>query len=158
MKYFKCILVLVVMFVFYKVSSKVKETFVSKKDHSNPEKAGSIQQYNNVEDYSYRLLDMKTKAQCSLTKRNLAKYLTHVDPNPEKAGSLPHRLTNYADGVEVVSKLPSIDRDDFKRFPVYKHKKRKFPPIEQTNYYPYESILKPKLKKNTEPKPANLRE
>ena len=67
MKYFKCILVLVVVFMFYIVSSKVKETFVSKKDHSNPEKAGSIQQYNHVEDYSYRLLDMKTKAQCSLT-------------------------------------------------------------------------------------------
>jgi hypothetical protein len=158
MKYFKCILVLIVLFFFYKTMNQRKEPFALKNDHANPEKAGSIRRHNSPEDYSYLLLDMQTLGKCSLTKRNISKHLTHVKPNPEKAGSLPHRLTNYTDGIEIVSNLPSIDRDDFNRFPVYKHKKRKFPPIEQTKYYPYESILKPKLKKNSEPKPANLRE
>ena len=158
MKYFKCILVLLVLFLFYKMSYQLKEPFIPTQEDVNPEKAGSIDLYNDIEDYSYQLLDMKTTAKCPLTKRNLAKYLMYIEPNPQKAGSLSYRKINYVDGIQVVSNLPSIDRDDFKRFPIYKHKKRKFPPIEQTNYYPYESILKPKLKKNSEPKASNQRE
>mgnify|MGYP001166339647 CR=1 FL=1 len=123
----------------------VVHLYKHKESFNGSVKAGAIQKRYDPNDYDYMLLGLKTFVRCPRKDRNLYKSLKHHDPQPEKAGSLQHNKINYTDGIPTVSILPSIDRDDFNRFPKYKHKKRKFPPIEQTNYYPYESIL-PKIK------------
>jgi len=109
-------------------------------------KAGSIHINHPKDDYTYKLLGMQTTSVCPTKGRNLSEGIKHHDPQPHKAGSLDFKKMNYTDGIETVNSLPSIDRDDFKRFPTFRHKKRKFPPIEKTSYYPYETILSKKKK------------
>lgn len=135
----KCILILLFLLVLIKLSKR-KEPFTGSK-------AGSIQIYRDSDNYNYQLLSVKTKALCSTKDKNLSNALKHHKPDPIKAGSLEFYKANYTDGIPTVNSLPSIDRDDFNRFPRFKYKKRKFPPIEKTNYYPYESILSTKKNK-----------
>jgi hypothetical protein len=135
----KCILILLFLLVLIKLSKR-KEPFTGSR------KAGAIQMYRDPDDYDYRLLGVKTKALCATKDRNLSNALKHHKPDPKKAGSLDFDKVNYTDGIKTVSLLPSIDRDDLNRFPKFKHKKRKFPPIEKTSYYPYENILSTKKK------------
>jgi hypothetical protein len=142
----KCILVFIIVFLTF-VPWKRKEHFlVPNNIQSDPEKAGSIKKYHTKDDYSYRLLDMHTKEMCYKDLRNLSDSIKHHKPDPRNAGSLPLE-GEYTGRISTVSSLPSIDRDDFKRFETFKHKKRRFPPIEKTNYYPYETILPKKRKK-----------
>lgn len=133
----KCILILLFLLFLIKLSNK-KESFIGST------KAGAIQIHRDPDDYDYRLLGVKTIARCSPKDRNLSNALKHYNPLPERAGSIDFDKRNYTDGIKTLSMLPSIDRDDLNRFPKFKHKKRKFPPIEKTNYYPYENILSKK--------------
>ena len=135
----KCILILLFLLVLIKLSKR-KESF------DGSIKAGAIKMYRDPDDYDYQLLSVKTKALCATKDRNISKALKHHKPDPMKAGSLEFDKANYTDRIPTVNSLPSIDRDDFNRFPRFKHKKRKFPPIEKTSYYPYESILSTKNK------------
>ena len=134
----KCILILLFLLVLIKLSKR-KESFTGSK-------AGAIKMYRDPDDYDYQLLSVKTKALCSTKDRNLSNALKYHKPDPMKAGSLEFDKANYTDRIPTVNSLPSIDRDDFNRFPPFKYKKRKFPPIEKTSYYPYESILSTKNK------------
>jgi len=147
----KCILVFVILFLTLFPRRLTEHFGVPSIIESNPMKAGSIQIIHPKDDYTYRLLGMQTNSVCPMKGRNLSEGIKHHNPRPEKAGSLNFEKMNYTDGIPTVSSLPSIDRDDFKRFPTFKHKKRRFPPIEKTSYYPYETILP---KKKTKKKPV----
>lgn len=150
MKFLKYFLIILLLFTFVITTRKQIETFLNPKNiQTNSVKAGAIPIYHDPDDYDYRLLGIKTKAICSRKDRNLSNAIKYHKPIPEKAGSIQFNKKNYIDGIPTVSSLPGIDRDDFQRFPTFKYKKRKFPPIEKTNYYPYESIL-PKKKKQSQ--------
>jgi len=138
------------------MKDKREPFLVPLKIQSFPEKAGSINIKHRKDDYDYRLLDVTTRARCPRKGRNLSSAIKHHQANPEKAGSIKdYNRQKYTDGIPIVSSLPSIDRDDFIKFPVYKYKKRQFPPVEKTNYYPYlpyEIILPKPKKKDTKKK------
>lgn len=149
MKSLKCILVILLVGTFVLSFLNQVENF---QNTNNSVKAGAIQMYHDPDDYDYRLLGIKTTERCALKDRNLSNSLKHHDPDPTKAGSIQYNKQRFTDGVPIVNTLPSIKRDDFNTFPRFKYKKRKFPPVEKTQYYPYESILKPKKETKKKPK------
>jgi hypothetical protein len=143
MKSLKCILVILLVVTFILSFLKKVEHFQNTR---NSVKAGAIQMYHDPDDYDYRLLGIKTIERCARKDKNLSKALKHHNPDPTKAGSIQYNKQRFTDGIPIENTLSSIDKDDFVTFPKFKYKKRKFPPVEKTDYYPYESILKPKTK------------